>query len=216
MTRSAEAGQDAAGAWLELSVEADLEAVEVVSEILSRVATGGTSVESPFDLVDEGLGARIDPSRPAVVRGYVPARDASAAEAAAAEVYAEADRWWHGEGPPEQLVKEALAGIARVYCDHADMLRASVEATTYDKEFRAFYESLIQRFVQATADHLRRERDAGRLRSLDPGPIAEALVWMAERCNYAFLLVDGRPQSDVVEPLAAIWIHAIYPDQRPA
>jgi ribosomal protein L11 methyltransferase len=86
VTRSAEAGQDAAGAWLELSVEADLEAVEVVSEILSRVATGGTSVESPFDLVDEGLGARIDPSRPAVVRGYVPARDASAARAAAAEV----------------------------------------------------------------------------------------------------------------------------------
>jgi ribosomal protein L11 methyltransferase len=86
VTRSAEAGQDAVGAWLELAVEADLEAVEVVSEILTRVATGGTSVEPAFDLVDEGLGSRIDPSRPAVVRGYVPARDASAAEAAASEV----------------------------------------------------------------------------------------------------------------------------------
>ncbi len=84
MTRSAEAGHDSAGAWLELAVDADLEAVEVVSEILSRVATGGTSVEPAFDLIDEGLGARIDPTRPAVVRGYVPARDASAAEAAAA------------------------------------------------------------------------------------------------------------------------------------
>ena len=28
-----------------------------------------------FDLVDEGLGARIDPTRPATVRAYVPARD---------------------------------------------------------------------------------------------------------------------------------------------
>jgi len=73
------------GAWLELSVEADLEAVEAVSEILGRVATGGTTVEPAFDLVDEGLGARVDPARPAVVRGYVPARDASAAEAAAAD-----------------------------------------------------------------------------------------------------------------------------------
>ncbi len=73
------------GAWLELAVEADLEAVEAVSEILGRVATGGTTVEPAFDLVDEGLGARIDPARPAVVRGYVPGRDASAAEAAAAE-----------------------------------------------------------------------------------------------------------------------------------
>lgn len=74
------------GAWLELSIEADLEAVEAVSEILGRHASGGTTVEPAFDLVDEGLGARVDPTRPATVRGYVPARDASAAEAAAAEV----------------------------------------------------------------------------------------------------------------------------------
>jgi ribosomal protein L11 methyltransferase len=72
------------GAWLELAVEADIEAVEAVSEILGRVSSGGTTVEPAFDLVDEGLGARIDPARPAIVRGYVPARDASAAEAAAA------------------------------------------------------------------------------------------------------------------------------------
>ena len=75
-----------AGAWLELSIEADLEAVETISEILGRVATGGTTVEPAYDLVDEGLGTRVDPSRPAVVRGYVPARDASAAQAAVAEV----------------------------------------------------------------------------------------------------------------------------------
>ena len=61
------------GAWLELSVEADVEAVEAVSEILGRVAPGGTSVEPAFELVDEGLGARIDPTRPAIVRAYLPA-----------------------------------------------------------------------------------------------------------------------------------------------
>jgi ribosomal protein L11 methyltransferase len=74
------------GAWLELSVESDTEAVEAVSEILGRVAAGGTTVEPAFALVDEGLGARVDPTRPAVVRGYVSARDAAAAEAAAADV----------------------------------------------------------------------------------------------------------------------------------
>jgi ribosomal protein L11 methyltransferase len=77
---------DSPAAWLELAVEADLEAVEAVSEILGRVASGGTSVEPAFDLVDEGLGARVDPTRPAVVRGYVPAADPSAAEAAATQV----------------------------------------------------------------------------------------------------------------------------------
>jgi ribosomal protein L11 methyltransferase len=74
-----------AGAWLELSVEADVEAVEAVSEILGRVALGGTSVEPAFELVDEGLGARVDPTRPSIVRAYVPARDPVAAERAAAE-----------------------------------------------------------------------------------------------------------------------------------
>ena len=74
-----------AGAWLELTVHADVEAVEAVSEILGRVAPGGTTVEPAFELVDEGLGARLDPSRPSIVRAYVPARDAAAAERAAAD-----------------------------------------------------------------------------------------------------------------------------------
>ena len=75
-----------AGAWLELSVEADVEAVEAISEILGRVAPGGTSIEPAFELVDEGLGARLDPSRPATVRAYLPARDRAAADRIVADV----------------------------------------------------------------------------------------------------------------------------------
>jgi ribosomal protein L11 methyltransferase len=82
---SAGAPATGAGAWLELSVEVDVEAVEAVSEILGRVAPGGTSVEPAFELVEEGLGARIDPTRPSIVRAYVPARDPAAAERATAE-----------------------------------------------------------------------------------------------------------------------------------
>jgi ribosomal protein L11 methyltransferase len=81
----AEGAGPGAGAWLEISVVADVEAVEAVSEILSRVAPGGVTVEPAFDLVEEGLGARIDPARPSTVRAYVPARDPAAAERAAAE-----------------------------------------------------------------------------------------------------------------------------------
>jgi len=75
--------------WLELAVSADTEAVEAVSEILSRVAPGGVSVEPAFDLVDEGLGARVDPSRPAIVRAYVRASDRDVAGEAVRQ--AEAD-----------------------------------------------------------------------------------------------------------------------------
>ena len=83
---SGAAGTGGSGAWLELAVEADVEAVEAVSEILGRAAPGGTSVEPAFELVDEGLGARVDTSRPAIVRAYVPARDRAAADRAVAEV----------------------------------------------------------------------------------------------------------------------------------
>jgi ribosomal protein L11 methyltransferase len=77
--------QASRAAWLELSVAADIEAVEAVSEILGRVSSGGTSVEPAFELANDGLGVRLDASRPAVVRAYVPLRDASTRERAVAE-----------------------------------------------------------------------------------------------------------------------------------
>ncbi len=72
------------GAWLELSVAADHEAVEAVSEILSRAAPGGTSVEPAFELVEEGLAARVDLARPALVRAHLPLLDIAAVRSAVA------------------------------------------------------------------------------------------------------------------------------------
>jgi len=76
----------AAGTWLELSVAVDQEAVEAVSEILSRVAPGGISVEVPFTLIDEGLAATPETGRPATLRAYIPALDGAAAQAAIDQV----------------------------------------------------------------------------------------------------------------------------------
>jgi ribosomal protein L11 methyltransferase len=72
-------------AWLELSVAADHEAVEAVSEILSRAAPGGTSVEPAFELVEDGLAARVDFARPAMVRANLPVLDATAVRDAVAQ-----------------------------------------------------------------------------------------------------------------------------------
>jgi TetR/AcrR family transcriptional regulator, ethionamide resistance regulator len=180
-----------------------------------RAALVELLAERPFkDVTVDELARRSGLSRTAFYF-YYPDKNEVLKEAAAdvaAEIYAEADRWWHGEGPPEQLVREALEGIAAVYRDNADMLRASVEATTYDPAFRAFYTSLIQRFSDATAEHLRTELAAGRVRAVEPDTVAEALVWMAERCAYAFFLLEGRPVSEVIDPLTGIWLHAVYPD----
>jgi ribosomal protein L11 methyltransferase len=74
-----------AGVWVELSVAADIEAVEAVSEILTRFAPGGTSVEPGFGLTNEGLGAVVDPSKPAIVRAYLPGLDPAGVERSIAE-----------------------------------------------------------------------------------------------------------------------------------
>ncbi len=76
------------GVWVELSVAADIEAVEAVSEILTRYAPGGTSVEPGFGLIDEGLGAVVDVTRPAIVRAYLPGIDPAGVEVAIAEATA--------------------------------------------------------------------------------------------------------------------------------
>jgi ribosomal protein L11 methyltransferase len=73
-------------AWLELAVTCDPEAVEAIAEILARVAPGGVSVEPGFTLLDEGLGAAVDPAAPATLRAYLPARDAGAVRRATREV----------------------------------------------------------------------------------------------------------------------------------
>ena len=83
--RDADDGTSAAGTWLELAIEADPEAVEAVSEILSRAAGGGVSVEQPFTTELEGLAASLVADAPATLRAYVPAQDRAAADAAIAE-----------------------------------------------------------------------------------------------------------------------------------
>ena len=85
---STDLGPLGSGVWVELSVAADIEAVEAVSEILTRFAPGGTSVEPGFGLTDEGLGAVIDTTKPAIVRAYLPGIDPAGVEAAIIEATA--------------------------------------------------------------------------------------------------------------------------------
>lgn len=71
---------DRTGAWLELRVEADPEAVEAVCEVLSRHGyQGGVVVEEARRPADNGLSLEPDPGRPAVLYTYIP-RDTHAAQ----------------------------------------------------------------------------------------------------------------------------------------
>lgn len=59
--------------WVEFAVEADAETVEAVSEVFSRVGHNqGVVIEEPFRQQEDGEEFTIDPTRPVVVRTYVP------------------------------------------------------------------------------------------------------------------------------------------------
>jgi ribosomal protein L11 methyltransferase len=69
--------------------------VEAVSDILSRVAPGGVSVEPAYRSVQEGLAAELDPTRPAVVRAYLPAADGEETDAERGEIATVQEALWH-------------------------------------------------------------------------------------------------------------------------
>ena len=58
--------------WLELTVRTHPEAVESVSELLSRYIAGGVAIEEPIELVDEGQEYRVLAGQPVLVHAYVP------------------------------------------------------------------------------------------------------------------------------------------------
>src|SRR5579864_8538058 len=58
--------------WLELTVQAHPEAVESVSELLSRYTPGGVAIEEPFELIDEGQEYRVLTGEPVKVHAYLP------------------------------------------------------------------------------------------------------------------------------------------------
>ena len=58
--------------WLELTVSAHREAVEALSELLSRAAPGGVAIEEPIALLDDGQEYRVLPEGAVLVRAYLP------------------------------------------------------------------------------------------------------------------------------------------------
>jgi AcrR family transcriptional regulator len=140
-----------------------------------------------------------------------------AVEDVAEQLYRMADRWWHGEGPPAERVLTSLQGVVSTYAGNASLLRVATEVSTYDDEVRELWLGIMQRFVDATAEHIAAEQSKGLIiGSLDPRGTAEALVWMVERTSYIYLARGERSPGEVVATLAPVWTAALYPGVIPA
>jgi AcrR family transcriptional regulator len=119
------------------------------------------------------------------------------------ELYGVAESWFAGDD--EQLAA-ALRQIGELYREHAALLRAIVEVSTYDEEVATFWRGLVSRFVDATQARIEAEGTP-----LPAKATAFALVWMTER-SFHQLTVQDEPvaRAELVEALAGIWQRTVY------
>ena len=119
------------------------------------------------------------------------------------QLFAAADGWFSGD---DDELARALNDIGALYEEHAALLRAIVEVSTYDEEVAIFWRGLVGRFVDATRARIEAEGVP-----MPPHATAFALVWMTERAFHQ-LTVQGEPvpRDELVEALAGIWRRAVY------
>jgi TetR/AcrR family transcriptional regulator, ethionamide resistance regulator len=170
--------------------------------------------ERPFrELTVDEVMRRTELSRPSF---YVYFRDRHhlvlrVVEHIGGELFALADRWFHGgqDGPAE--VRSAMNGIVGAFRDHGPVLRGLSDAARDDRRVEEVYGGLVQRFIDATAEHIRVEQRRGHVLSGDPDELAKALMWMGER----YLLETLGQPSDVepaivAEILTTVWNRTLY------
>jgi AcrR family transcriptional regulator len=123
-----------------------------------------------------------------------------------AELFEMADKWLKGGE-----MRPAVEGIVAVYAKHGPVLRAISDAAVDDPDVEAAYHGLVQRFIDATAEHIRTEQRAGRAEGMAAPRTAAALVWMNER-YLSICLGRGKPlrPRDVADTLNQIWTRTLY------
>ncbi|WP_372789165.1 TetR/AcrR family transcriptional regulator [Paraconexibacter sp.] len=131
-------------------------------------------------------------------------------EEISAQLYEQADIWFSGAGDPVEEMRTALQRIGEIYRAHGPLLRAIVEASTYEPEVAEFWRTLLGRFVDAAADRMDRAQAEG-APPIATRPAAFALAWMTERTFYEQLVQDEPfVLEELVEGLTEIWVRAVH------
>ena len=120
-----------------------------------------------------------------------------------------AERWLADPRAGRQELRCALLVLARGFVEHAPLLRAVIEASTYDTAVGDFWKELVTRYVDATS---RRLHGSGTATGERAEILAAALVWMTERTLYQLVVQDGRHDPErVVAVLTDVWWQALSP-----
>jgi AcrR family transcriptional regulator len=117
-------------------------------------------------------------------------------------------------------VRRTLEAGTALWAGHRNVLRAAHEHWQDTPELRARWRDVIERFTMALAAQIDRGRKAGVVPPGPPSrPLAAALLWGSDRCFYVGGLgadADVPAEQELVEPLTALWIGAIFGADAPA
>lgn len=121
------------------------------------------------------------------------------------------DVWYRSPEEGAKVIEASVVGVVGVYERHGPVLCALADAAADDPGVEEVYRGLVQRFIDATADHIAREVQAGTISGLEPRPTAAALIHMNER--YLARELGRPPFADpqaVIRTITAIWTRTLY------
>ncbi|MSX11826.1 MAG: TetR family transcriptional regulator [Actinobacteria bacterium] len=123
----------------------------------------------------------------------------------------QANLWWSGEGEPAVRLERALSNVARLFGEHAVLLKALGEVAAYDELVADHWQNLIGQFLEATEERILEEQAAGLATCSNPQATAFALTWMTEGTLSQQILQQGRPADDeLIAALVEIWVRSVY------
>jgi AcrR family transcriptional regulator len=135
-------------------------------------------------------------------------------ERSVAAIWHVPDSWLLGDDPdPAKSLSRSIAEAVRVWDEHGAVLGAVVESASFDRELWEFWRRIIEGFIDAAAERIAGDQNAGRARGdLDPKATAQALCWMNERYLYAYMASSGtpKPSADVRRTLTDVWLRVVY------
>jgi AcrR family transcriptional regulator len=151
-------------------------------------------------------------SREAVLRAL--------AEGLTDALYRAAERWLDpGDRSPAEATRLAISENLDLWQKHGPVLRAVVRARETDPEIRRLWGEFVRRYVNAFADHIEHEREAGRAPSGPPSArdLAIVLLNMSDRTWYETALVrrSQAAQKALVDTMTTVWLRAVYLSDDP-
>jgi AcrR family transcriptional regulator len=124
-------------------------------------------------------------------------------------------RWLRrDEEEPYDALRRAGAAYLELWRDEGPVLRAISAASATDPELSAFWNEARRQFVEAAAEQIRRDRDAGVALAGPPEAmdLAGVLSAMSERvCSAATATkLSAKGGERVIDALATVWHRSIY------